>query len=166
MSARSRGIPRHGTPSDSGDEGPRARSRGGSPRPRPPVRYTLPPDDPPHLDMAIIRVTPSGRYAAHRIESLYHSDRREYPLSRRGHMRLDFPVHPRDSAALFANARIRRPDRWGWKYLTPPGGLEATTRAKLMQKFPHCRRPAVRIPPGAGGPIVGKSLLMTDVELR
>ena len=53
-----------------------------------------------------------------------------------------------------------------WKHLTQLGSRDVATSKRLLRRFPHFQRPSVRFPPEAERAIVGKSLLLSDVELR
>ena len=125
----------------------------------------FPPEELRSINIAAIRVMPSGRYTIHHIESTMQSDRWAYLLSYRGHMRMAVPECGAGHELVIANANsVSRPV--GWRYLAQLGGTEVTIRRKALLKCPHCQCAAVRLPPGIEGAIVGKSLLLTDVELR
>ena len=57
----------------------------------------FPPEELAGLNLAIIRVMPSGRYTVHHIESNLNTDRWAYLVSYRGHMRLVLPVSSADA---------------------------------------------------------------------
>ena len=125
----------------------------------------FPPDELDMLNLGIIRVRPSGRYTVHHIESKYESGRWAYLFSYRGHMRLAIPVGTVDSELVRKRPNsVSRPVGWG--YLTQLGGSEVSINTKLLQRCPHCGSQSTRLPPGVEGIMVGKSLLMTDLELR
>ena len=53
----------------------------------------------------------------------------------------------------------------GWKQIfEPPPSTSLCIRTLLM--WPHCQQPNIRFPPGAFGAIVGRCMLLTDVQLR
>ena len=80
-------------------------------------------------------------------------------------MRLAVPVRPIDTKGV-----LERPNSdsrpVGWKYLAQLGNTEVAISSKMLQKCPHCQAPAVRLPPGVEGTVVGKSMVMSEVELR
>ena len=80
-------------------------------------------------------------------------------------MRLAVPVNPDDSAGVRDHPNsVSRP--FGWQYLSQLGNTEVAINTKMLQRCPHFQTPSVRLPPGVEGTVVGKSLLMTDVQLR
>ena len=81
----------------------------------------FPPEELSQLNLAIIRVIPSGRYTVHHIESRMRSNRWAYLLSYRGHMRMAVPVGKIDSQFVRTRPNsVSRPV--GWKYVTKLGG--------------------------------------------
>ena len=81
------------------------------------------------------------------------------------HMRLDIPdnVNTVDELAKSPQS-VAQPV--GWKTLLELGPREVTISTKCLSRCPHCQQTGVRLPLGIEGYIVGKSVLMTDPELR
>ena len=125
----------------------------------------FPPEELSHTNVAIIRVMPSGRYTVHHIESNMQSGRWAYLLSYRGHMRMAVPESIDGSKLVREHPNsVSRPV--GWKYLAQLGGTDVALGRKALLKCPHCNSHSARLPPGVEGAIVGKSLILSDVELR
>ena len=125
----------------------------------------FPPEEMYRLNLAIIRAMPSGRYTVRHIESRMQPSRRAYHLYYRGHMRLAVPMSDRDSELVRSTPNsVPRPV--GCSHLPQLGSSEVSINSKLLLKCPNSNQPATRLPPGAEGNIVGKSLLMNDVAIR
>ena len=125
----------------------------------------FPPEELAHVNLAIIRAMPSGRYTVRRIESTMKSGRWAYLVSYRGHMRMAIPVSGEGGNLVRNNPNsVSRPV--GWEHLVQLGGAGVTIGRRALLKCPHCNAVSVRLPAGVEGAMVGKSLMLSDVELR
>ena len=123
---------------------------------------------PPELltgkDVCVIRVSPSCRFTVHVIRNPGPVRPWICLLAYNEHMRLLAPESTSDINDLVASPQsVANPV--GWKALLELGPRDVTIATRCLSRCPHCQAPGVRLPLGIEGAIVGKSTLLTDVEL-
>ena len=89
----------------------------------------------------------------------------DFLLAHNEHMRLAIPDNTHIISELVRSPQsIAQPV--GWKSLLELGPHEATISTKCLGRCPHCQVTGIRLPLGIEGAIVGKSVLLTESELR
>ena len=118
-----------------------------------------------HINVCVIRVSPSCRFTTHVISALTKSDDWICLMAHHQHMRLAAPVGKTIIEDLVTSPQsVAQPV--GWKSLLEMSPYETTIASKCLGKCPRCQKSGIRLPLGIEGTIVGRSALMNGRQLR
>ena len=117
------------------------------------------------VNILVVRVSPSCNFSTHVIYSVNQSQVWVYFLAYQEHLRLLLPQSKGfEQFLLNRPSSIARP--LGWRHIFEFDSPGSSIDLKSLARCPHCQQPNVRLPEGVYGPIVGRSVLMSDVQLR
>ena len=125
----------------------------------------FPPQKMEGINIMVVRVSPSCNFSTHVIYSADPSRVRVYFLAYQEHLRLMLPLSKEFEQFLLTRpSSIARP--LGWRHIFEFDSPGSSIDLKSLARCPHCQLPNVRLPEGVYGAIVGRSVLLSDVQLR
>ena len=116
-------------------------------------------------NVCLIRVSLACRYSTHVINAVSASDDSIYLVSYQEHLRV-IQIPEAKAGLLVRNSPNTSAAPLGWESILSLCPTNVSIDCRSLSRRPHCQLPNLRLPLGVEGALVGRSMLLTDRQLR